>query len=338
MPHPAFSLRPARLAAALLTLTAAGLTACGGGGGGGDAGAAAVPVVDAGMPAQANARLNQSAAGATALVREVEQRTRDLQLAGGLAGATTPVVPAGVSSLPTIGLRSLPRSGRKTALAVVPITSELCSSGTASIDVPDALLARFDNPNATLLTGDRLSFTTSACVVKAAVELGTDLALGNFGVGATISGTFVLEVVQRSGTDQVLKLTYTGFEWKPVDGVAFPALDAVITVGTQGGAAVFSLDLPGRRFLDTPAVSNLNGAITVTRGSLRSAVPATAGSGYADIAYTGWRYQTATGHADAGSASLQGADGVRAVVTAVSGGYSVQITSGGASQTYAIGN
>jgi hypothetical protein len=290
------------------------------------------------MPTQANARLTQSAAAATALVREVEQRTRDLQLASGLAGSTAPVVPAGVSGLPTISLRSLPRSGQKTALAVVAITSELCSSGTASIDVPDALLARFDNPNATLLTGDKLSFTTNACVVKAAVELGTDLALGNFGVGATISGTFAMEVVQRNGADQVLKLTYSGFEWKPVDSVAFPALDAVITVGTQGGAAVFSLDLPGRRFLDTPAVSSLNGAITVTRGSVRSALPAGAGSGYADIAYAGWRYQTVRGHADAGSVTVQGADGMRAVVSVVSGGYSVQLTNAGVSQTYSVGN
>ena len=333
MHHPASSPRFPVLATALLAIVTAGLTACGGGGAGDTAPG---PVPDTGMPAQANARLTQSAAAATALVREVEQRTRDLQLAGGLAGSTTPVVPAGVSSMPTISLRSLPRTGQKSALAVVAITSELCSSGTASIDLPDALLARFDNPNASLMTGDKLSFTTRACVVKAAVELGTDLALGNFGVGATISGTFALEVVQRVGADQVLKFTYTGFEWKPVDSAAFPALDAVITVGTQGGAPVFSLDLPGRRFLDTPVVSNLNGAITVTRGSLRSALPSTAGSGYADFSYTGWHYLTAPGRANAGSVSVLGADGARAVVTVVGGGYSVLINQAGVSQTYSV--
>ena len=144
MTRTALTFRSPVLTCALVVLATAGLTACGGGGSGGDS--APGPVIDTGMPTQANARLTQSAAAATALVREVEQRTRDLQLASGLAGSTAPVVPAGVSSLPTISLRSLPRSGHKTALAVVAITSELCSSGTASIDVPDALLARFDNP------------------------------------------------------------------------------------------------------------------------------------------------------------------------------------------------
>lgn len=330
---------------ALATMTALGLTACGGGGGDSAADITPAPIPDNGMPAQANARINQSANAATALAREVEQRTRDLQLASGLAGATAPVVPAGLGALPKISLRQLPRldgpstqgTGQKGALSVTPITSELCSSGTASIDVPDALLARFENPNATLQAGDKITFVTNACVVKAAVELGTDLALGTFGIGATISGTFAMEVVQRNTDGQLLKLTYTGFQWKPVDSAAFAPLDAVITAGTQNGAPVFALELPGRRFLSTPSVTSVTGTITVHGGALRSALPSAAGSGYADFTYANWRYGTALGRAETGSVTVQGADGAIAVVTAVNGGYSVAVTVAGVTQTYSVG-
>jgi len=323
--------QPPRLAGAVLAAVTL-MTACGGGGGGGVE--SAPP--DTGVPAQATAVITSSAAAATALVRDAEQRTRDLQLASGLAGATTPTsTPA--AALPGVTTQRLQGSGMKQIAAVQNIASDLCSSGSASVDVADALFNRFAaDPNARLMTGDRLAFSATACVVKAAVELGADVALGNFGVGATISGNFVLDAELLDANNQVLKLTYTGFRWQPLGEAAFDALDAVIRFGTQAGAPVFSLDLPGRKFLEVPLVVAQGGRITVSQGSLRAAVPATSGTGYGDYAYAGWRYATATGRADAGTVTVRGAGTTLARITASPGGYSVDITANGSTQTYAV--
>jgi hypothetical protein len=326
------------LAAALLSATLL-LGACGGGGGGGGDAAEPSPVVPVPvdpsvMPEQADAVISSSQAAATALVRDAEQRTRDLQLAGGLAGATTPgVTPA--AALPGVAQRLQP--GTKHVLSVRDITSDLCSQGAASVDLSDALLNRFiADDKATLLTGDQLSFTASNCVVKAAVELGSDVALGNFGVGATVSGGFVLDVEKVDATQQLLRLSYTAFRWQPVGEAAFDPLDAVIRFGVQNGVDVFALDLPGRRFLTAPLVVAQNGLITVSQGSVRTALPAAAGSGHGDYAYADWRYVSSTGHANAGTVTVQGAGTQRAVITASASAYAVTITTAAGSQTYSV--
>lgn len=341
-------------AAAVLTLSLL-LAACGGGGGSAtDVDAKPVepvtpvtpvtpvdpapvdptPVDPSVMPEAANAVITSSPAAATALVRDAEQRTRDLQLAGGLAGATTPsATPA--AALPGVAQRA--QAGTKQALALRDITSDLCSQGSASVDVADALLNRFvADPNATLLAGDQLNFLATHCVVKAAVELGSDVVLGNFGVGATVSGRFVLDVELADATQQLLRLTYTDFSWQPVGETAFDPLSAVIRFGVQNGVDVFSLDLPGRRFLTAPLVVVQNGLVTVSQGSLRTTLPSAAGSLYGDYAYTDWRYVSSTGHATAGTVTVQGTGVQRAVITASTSGYAVTITTAAGTQTYSV--
>jgi hypothetical protein len=328
------------LTAAVLALTLL-LAACGGGGGAATDATVTpvtpvvpVPVDLSVMPEAANAVIISSQEAANALVRDAEQRTRDLQLASGLAGATTPgATPA--AALPGVALRA--QAGTKQALALRDITGDLCSQGTASVDLADALLSRFvADANAQLQAGDELSFKASNCVVKAALELGSDVALGNFGVGAIVTGSFVLNVEQSDATQQLLRLTYTDFRWQPVGEAAFDPLSAVIRFGVQNGVDVFALDLPGRRFLTAPLVVAQNGLITVSQGSLRTALPAAAGSLYGDYTYADWRYVSTTGHANAGSVTVQGAGVQRAVITASTSGYVVTITTAAGSQTYTV--
>jgi hypothetical protein len=319
----------------LPTLAALALSACGGGGG--DGGTEPLPETPpTGIPDTATAQFISSAEAATALARDVEQRTRDLQLGSGLANATAPVAPAATGGLRSVALRS-PMPGMKRALAVQDLSADLCSQGTASVDVPDALLQRFtDDPTATLRTGDSLGFSASNCVVRGAVELGDNVALGNFGVGDTLSGSFRLEVELRDTTQQLLRLSYTSFRWQPAGQDAYDPLDAVVRFGVQGGQQVFALDLAGRRFLDTPQVLAQIDGSRIASGTLRSALPEAAGSGYGDYQYSAWRYATGTGHASAGTVVVLGSGGQRTTVSPTESGYQVQITTAAGTQTYAV--
>jgi len=311
-------------------LTVLALSACGGGGSGDQE----TPV--AGIPDSATAQFTASAAAAAALVRDAEQRTRDLQLGSGLSNATRPQAPAAVGRPGAVVLRALP-AGMKRALAVQNLSADLCAQGTASVDVPDALLQRFAaDPAATLRTGDSLSFSANACVVRGAVELGDDVALGNFGVGDTVSGSFRLDVEVRDTTQQLLRLTYTGFRWQPAGQEAYDALDAVVRFGEQGGQQVFSLELAGRRFLDTPQVLAQTDGSRIASGKLRSALPTAAGSGYADYQFSAWRYTPGTGRATAGTVVVLGSNGQQASITPDAAGYQVQLTTAAGTQRYAV--
>jgi hypothetical protein len=293
------------------------------------------------VPDQATAQLLSSSAAATALVRQVEQHTRAMQLANGLGMAAVPSTPAATApgQARTLRLPRLPRAGMAHALAVQNLSSDMCSSGSITLDVDDALINRFANDTtntATLLAGDTLAFQAGQCVVKAPLDLG-EVALGDFGVGATVNGRFVLQVLQYSGSDLLLQLRYSGFSWQPFGQAAYAPLDAVIRFGNQGGQAVYSLQIDELRFLDAPVVAAQGDAVSVVSGALRGAVPASAGTGYADYSYAGWRYAVSTGRASAGQVTVLGANGAGATVAAGTVGYSVSITAQGVTQQYSVG-
>jgi hypothetical protein len=311
------------------TLLCAVLALAGCGGGGGSSATDPAPPPDAGIPAAATVSLQSTPAAAEALVRDAEQRTRDLRLASGLtAGA---VAGAGALSSPSSA------APRRHALAVQDYTGPLCSSGSASLDIADALLARFTaDPNATLQAGDAIGLTTNHCVVKAAVDLGS-VALGDFGVGSTVDGSFVLTLEQRSGNDLLFSLAYTAFSYTPYGGTAFEALDATLQFGTVGGQAIYSLDIPGTRFLAAPVVSATGNSVVVASGSLRGLAPATAGSGYADYSYSGWNFDAGLLRASGGTVTVLGAAATRAQITATPTGYTVDMTAAGVTTRYAVG-
>lgn len=320
-----------RLLSALAVLT---LSACGGGGG--DDGSSEPQTPAAGIPDSATAQFITGADAATALVRDAEQRTRDLQLASGLSNAATPQAPATVGRPGAVALRALP-AGMKQALAVQDLSADLCTQGTANVDVADTLLQRFAaDPSATLRTGDSMGFSANACVVRGAVELGDDVALGNFGVGDTVSGSFRLDVEMRDATQQLLRLTYTGFRWQPAGQAAYDALDAVVRFGEQAGQQVFSLEMAGRRFLDNPQVLAQTDGSRIASGTLRSALPAAAGSGYADYRFSAWRYTPGTSRATAGTVVVLGSNGQQATITPDAAGYQVQLTTAAGTQRHAV--
>lgn len=311
------------------TLVAAGtiaLAACGGGGGGsGDT----APV--AGVPATATASFTPSQAAATALVRDAEQRTRDLRLASGLT--------AGLATGQSWTGERVPLAAwaaRRTQ-AVQDYSSVLCSAGSATLDVAQTILDRFAaDPAASLDPGEGLSMTARRCVVKAAADLGA-VALGSFGTGATIDGSFTLTLTTHSGNDLLWTLKYAGFTYTPYGGTAYAPLDATLVFGTVGGVDRYTLDMPDVRFLKAPTVSQLGNAVTVAAGSLRGALPASAGSGYADYAYAGWTLDAATLSATGGTVTVSGAAGATATVTASATGYTVRFGGGGLSTaTYSV--
>ena len=318
----------------LSTLSLLALSACGGGGGGSSDPEPETPPL--GIPDRATAQFTLSADAATALAHDVEQRTRDLQLGSGLANATSPQSPTAVDRPTAVALRALP-TGMKRALAAQDLSADLCSQGTAGVDVADALLQRFiDQPAATLRTGDSLGFTASACVVRGAVELGDDVALGNFGVGDTVSGSFRLDVEARDSTQELLRLTYTAFRWQPAGQAAYDPLDAVVRFGVQGGQPVFALDLSGRRFLSAPQVLAQADGSRIASGTLRSALPPAAGNGYGDYQFSAWRYTPGNNRAVAGTVVVLGNAGQQAPVSPTPAGYQVQITTAAGTQAYAV--
>jgi len=316
-------LRTTRVAAWVVPLL---LAACGGGGS--DGVATPPPVVPAAVPAQPTSVLLASQAAADALARSAEQRTRDMRLASGLGGGGT----AG----PSAGDRVQALDARRRVQAVQDYTSTLCSRGSASVDVPQSVIDRFNsNPNATLLPGDTIAISTSQCVVKSALAIG-DATAGSFGVGATIDGRFVLALTSRSGSDYLFTLSYSGFSYAPVGGTAFDPLTATLTFGLSGGQSVYTLDLPDARVLTPPAVGVTGGITTVSSGSLRAAAAAAAGGGYADYSYAGWVYSDATGRASAGRVNVAGSNGSTAVVAATATGYSVDITTAGSTTRFSV--
>jgi hypothetical protein len=327
--HSIFSRPQCRNALALAV--AALLSACGGGGGDSGSTAAVPVVVDAGVPDAATALFSPGQAGADALVRDIEQRTRDLRLASGL----TDGIKTGAAA-PEGGVSLLAAVGRMRALAVTDYTSTLCSAGSASLDVADTLLARFDsNPNATLLQGDSIGLSASHCVVKAAVDLGT-VALGDFGVGARIDGAFKLTLTKLSGADIVWTLDYSKFSYAPYGGTAFDALDAKLVFGTVGGKDSYALDIPATRFLTAPVVSSVGNTVTVASGQLRGKLVAASGTGYADYSFKGWVVDAISLKASAGTVTASGSAGAQAVVTAGATAYSVKLTVGGVSSQYSV--
>lgn len=313
------------LSGALLALS---LVACGGGGGGG--GDPTPPVDDGRIPDAPTAVLQPTQASAEALVDDANARTRDLRLAAGL----TSVSPQAAGRAAPLSIAAL---FRPRAQATSDYSGTLCSSGSASIEIADAVLARFEaDPNAELAVGDRIAVSASDCVVKAAVDLG-DVALGSFGVGDTIDGGFVLTLQERSGSDVVFELVYTGFSYTPYGGSAYAPLDATLVFGTRGGAEVYTLDLPGTRFLAAPVVSETAGTVTIASGSLRGKVPAAAAAGYADYAYRGWVVDAARLVANSGSVTVTGAGGSSATIAATAGGFEVTVSvGGGTSNTFHV--
>jgi hypothetical protein len=320
-----------RLGGVLCLLAAAALAACGGGGAA-SADLAAPALVDAGVPAAASAQFVASQAAAEALVRDVEQRTRDLRLASGLtAGLKTG------AALPTGGTLALAALGMKQAQTVSDYSGTLCSSGSASLDIDQGLLDRFaSTPGATLAQGERIGLLASRCVVKDPGGVG-NTPLGQFGVGATVDGRFDLTLSTRAGTDIVWTLVYSQFSYAPSAGVAFDPLDATLVFGTVGGQPRYTLDVPGLRFLAVPQVSQVGNTVTISSGQLRGQLASASGTGYADYSFRGWVFDLGTLRASLGSVSASGSNGATALVTASASAYTVMYTSKGLSSSYSVG-
>ena len=311
---------------ALAACTGAGLAGCGGGGGG----SSAVPDTNTGVPAAATATFTASQAAATALVRDIEQRTRDLQLAKGLTAASL----AGGSSTPSDRVSILAASDQAKPLSLIDYGGTLCSAGTASLDIADALLQRFTDPKATLQPGDTLGLVATQCVIKADPQL-TDVTVGNFGIGSTIAGRFDLTLAVRSGDDIEWRLVYKAFRYTPYGGAAFDALDATLVYGSVGGQAIYTLDIPLTRFLSVPTVGAANSVVTVS-GKLRGQLPATSGNGYADYSYAAWVFDTQALRANLGTVKLAGVAPAAATVTASATGYAVSITTASGTTNYTV--
>jgi hypothetical protein len=309
------------------------LSGCGGGGGSAVsepvAGTPAPSPSPATMPSAPTAAITASQVAATALVTDTLQRSRDMRLAGGLtSGVQTGATGAGPSAVDLLT--------RSHILSVSDYSSTLCSSGKSTIEVADAVLARFQaDPNAQMAVGDTITLTSTQCVVKAAVELGA-VALGDFGVGSKVDGQFALQLVSRSGTDAVFTMRYTGFSYTPFGGTAFAPLDAVLRFGTEGGVSVYALDIPNTRFTATPRVATAGNVVTVTAGALRGLAPAAVGSGYIDYSFTGWVFDSVLAQGASGTVRITGASATSAVITVAGSSYSVAITAGGKTDSYLV--
>jgi hypothetical protein len=325
--------REAPVTLAALFAACALLAGCGGGGGS----AASEPVAGtpapspspAPMPNAPTAAITSSQAAAAALVTDTLQRSRDMRLASGLTSG----VQTGASGTGPSMVDILTRSH---ILSVADYSSTLCSSGKSTIEVADAVLARFQaDPNAQMAVGDTITLTSTQCVVKAAVELGT-VALGDFGVGSKVDGKFALQMVSRSGSDAVFTMAYTGFSYTPFGGAAFAPLDAVLRFGTEAGVNVYSLDIPNTRFTATPKVSSAGNGVTVTAGSLRGLAPAAVGSGYIDYSFSVWTFDSVLAQGASGTVRVTGSGGTSAVITVVGNSYNVAITVGARTDSYLV--
>jgi hypothetical protein len=310
---------PRTLRAAALPALTALLVGCGGGGGSdGDAGDDPT-----GIPEAPSAELQATTAVAEDLARVADQRTRDLRLAGGLTGS----VQTGTGRQgPGFAL------GRARALAVRDYSGEMCGSGSATLDVPDAVLQRFqDDPNAQMQAGDSIRITTSQCVIKAPLSLG-DVSAGSFGVGSTIDGNFALTLDQRSGADYLFSLTYENFSFAPPGGMAFDPLTARLRVGVAAGERIYTLDLADARVLQAPVLSNVGNQVLVQSGRLMAPVS----GGHARFDFESWDFDVGTLRARSGRVLVAGAGGTQATIDAAEGAYSVRITAGGASQSFTV--
>lgn len=262
-------------------------------------------------------------------MQDALQRTRDLRLANGLtAGALSGATGSGLDAVTLM---------RKQRLAVIDYTATLCSTGQATLNIPDAVLDRFAaNPStAQLQVGDTLGLSSTNCVVKAAVELGS-VAVGDFGVGDRTNGSFELKLVRLQGSDAVFELTYTQFSYQPFGALAFDPLDAVLRFGTENALPVYTLDLQDTRFLAAPRVTTSENFVFVNSGLLRGRVPAASGNGFGDYDYSSWTFDSNTLQASSGSVAVAGAASTSARIVANSSGYSVEITAAGSTRAYNV--
>ncbi len=281
------------------------------------------------VPNAPTATLLSTQASASALVQDALQRTRDLRLANGLTAGAQPTATGSGLDLSVMT--------RKQSLAAIDYTSTLCTTGRATLNVPDAVLDRFTaNPTtAQLQVGDTIGLASSNCVIKAAVGLGS-VALGDFGVGDRTDGSFVLRLVKLQGSDVLFELTYTRFTYQPFGSQAFDALDAVVRFGTENLQEVYTLDLQDTRFLAPPRVTTSQNLVFVSAGLLRGRLPAASGLGFADYDYRSWTFDNGTLQANSGSVTVLGAAGTSARIVATATGYSVDITAGGSTRTFSV--
>jgi hypothetical protein len=304
------------------------VSGCGGGGGGAGT-SEPIASTPAPVPSAPTAVIPSSQAVATALVTDALQRSRDMRLAKGLtSGLSTGAGGNGPTMVDVLT--------RNHILSVSNYSDTLCSSGQSTIEVADAVLARFQaDPNAQMAVGDTITLTSTQCVVKAAVELGT-IALGDFGVGSKVDGKFALQLVSRSGTDAVFTMTYTGFSYTPFGGMAFAPLDAVLRFGTENGINVYTLDIPNTRFTVAPVVATAGNAVTVSAGGLRGLAPAAVGSGYIDYSFAAWTFDSALAQGISGTVRITGAAATSAAITVVGSNYSVAITTNSKTDIYLV--
>ncbi len=281
------------------------------------------------VPQAPTATLLATQNSAAALVQDALQRSRDLRLANGLtAGAQAGATGNG------LGVSSLSRMRR---LAAIDYTSSLCSTGRATLTIPDAVLDRFTaNPTtAQMQPGDTIGLNSVNCIVKASVGLGA-IEIGSFGVGDRTDGSFEFKLLQLQSNDALFQLTYSSFIYQPFGGPAFDPLDAVLRFGTENALPVYTLEIADTRFLAAPQVSTSQNLVFIALGSLRGRVPAAAGAGFADYSYSNWSFDSNAVQARSGSVNVTGASATSARITAGSTGYVVQLTSGGVSQTFSI--
>ncbi|MEY4755003.1 MAG: hypothetical protein RJA44_2678 [Pseudomonadota bacterium] len=275
------------------------LQGCGGGGGGG--GGTSTPVAPA------------VTGSVTASLTDSQQTAADL-VAKALDGASNALAVSSFTSLPLAAALSAPASAgpqRVTAFATAQRQQNCALSGTVAVQLN---FASTSGPT----VGDVYGLTMSNCNQIAGITLTglADLTVARWTSGQSYAFGFSVSN---------LSMTQGGQNYGPY------------TFGGQydlnSGVETWSYTVSGQSVVGDPTVQRSGSSATIGAGTVRANLGS---SGFVELAYTQWVFDTTTHRATSWSVTVAGASGTQAVISVGNTGYDVALTIGGTTKHYVV--
>lgn len=154
----------------------------------------------------------------------------------------------------------------------------------------------------------------------------------SYASGVTFSGSGSLYWVRyTSASDFEYIITLNNFRYTS-PGFSYGPLNYQARYSFNGGTVSWAYYVDGAAVVGTPVVTTVGTTRTIVQGTIRYNY----GGGFVEATFSNFQYDTANLRPIAGTVTVTGSNGTRAVLTATASGYSVTITANGSTTTYTV--
>lgn len=150
--------------------------------------------------------------------------------------------------------------------------------------------------------------------------------------GTFINGSADVTITRwTSSTDYAMSLSMAGVT-VTMNGTTYGPFNYSMTYNVSGGVVTMAYIINGVTVVGEPVVTQNGHIATIVSGTVHVFY----GSGWVEYSFNNWTYDTTTGKPTAGTLTITGSNGNRAVITVNGSSYVIAITVNGSTTTFTI--